>query len=166
MTLRKNTCEPTRTRESRTRLFEFVSTNQKGQRVLDSLTALGPLGPACLGPLAPSQELTMDVTSANTAPGGGNVQRFSWETYAPRTARDLQNSVELVGDCAPVQETRIGTFRANPKREFTGRLSPRNTLVLSPAPWPFFEGRKIRWDLERAGEGRWGRASSTASLAL
>jgi cleavage and polyadenylation specificity factor subunit 1 len=45
-------------------------------RVLDSLTSLGPLGPACLGPLAPSPETTIDptissakATSATTTTG-------------------------------------------------------------------------------------------------
>ena len=37
-------------------------------RVLDSLTSLGPLGPACLGPLAPSLEVTIDPTNAKVAP--------------------------------------------------------------------------------------------------
>ncbi len=37
-------------------------------RVLDSLTSLGPLGPACMGPLAPSPEVVIDPTGANTAP--------------------------------------------------------------------------------------------------
>jgi cleavage and polyadenylation specificity factor subunit 1 len=44
-------------------------------RVLDSLTALGPLGPACLGPLAPSPEVVIDPTlsSANTTPAAATT---------------------------------------------------------------------------------------------
>ena len=44
-------------------------------RVLDSFTALGPLGPACLGPLAPSPEVVIDPTllSANTTPAAATT---------------------------------------------------------------------------------------------